>query len=215
MATLKLPLGKKEIRAIGFDVDGVLRDTGKMAYDNCCSAIKILGGKPPVFEDFVHEWGGLLATYYRSCGVKVSDAEIERVNAEHIVAHDFVHPYADVIQTLEHLRECRVSIFALSGHETKKLHAWFDEHNLQVRFDHVHGSGRDKKKQLANLCREMHISSSVAAYVGDWGQDMRAARDVGMVPIGITRGHDSRDVLVRNGAKLVIDHLADLCTLIE
>jgi len=215
MAILKLPAGKKEIRAIGFDVDGVLRDTGKMAYDNCCSAIKILGGKPPKFKNFLHEWGGELITYYRSCGVTASDEEIHRVNQGYIVTHDSVSPFDDVRQTVKHLDKSGVKVFALSGHMTHNLLAWFVEHNLQMRFAHIRGDGRDKKKELADLCKVMGTSPSITGYIGDWGQDMRAARDVGMVPIGITRGHDSRDVLVHNGAKLVIEHLADLCTLVE
>jgi phosphoglycolate phosphatase len=65
-------------------------------------------------------------------------------------------------------------------------------------------------EHLLSLCEKLGVSPARVAYIGDWAQDMRAARDAGLIPIGLTRGHKTSEVLHRNGASLVLEHLADL-----
>jgi phosphoglycolate phosphatase-like HAD superfamily hydrolase len=213
LATLILPTGKVSVDTVGFDVDGVLRDTGYLAFQHCRLAIAELGGIPPELDDFVHDWAGMLNTYFRACGVNASDDEIHRVNTKYISTHDIADPFHDVGDTLTYLESLGVRTFALSGHGHVELQAWFAKHGLHTRFDHVQGSGSDKVAHLVALRKQ--FSSTSACYLGDWGQDMRAARTAGMVPIGITRSLKTHDVLVRNGASVVIDHLYELAELIH
>jgi phosphoglycolate phosphatase-like HAD superfamily hydrolase len=215
MATINLLGRKVPITVFGFDVDGVLRDTGYQAFINCQLAVAELGGIPPEFDDFVHDWGGLLIEYYRKCGVTASDDEIRKVNLARIAEHDLVAPFEDVAETLEHLKLSGLRMFALSGHETDKLQAWFTMHELHPRFSHIRGDGREKINHLIDLCKQMDVDPSGVCYVGDWGQDMRAAKEVGLIPIGLMRSHSTKDTLLRNGASLVIDHLSELTMLVS
>lgn len=215
MAVLVLPDREVEIDTFGFDVDGVVRETGYLAFHHCRLAITELGGIPPELDDFVHDWGGLLNRYFRSCGVQASDEEIERVNAKYVATHDLADPYHDVGDALEHLEKLGVRTFALSGHRHSELQSWFEKHGLHDRFGHVEGSGGGKVEQLIILRQKFSTSPARACYVGDWGQDMRAARQADFVPIGITRNLNTRHVLERNGAAAVIDHLHELVELIH
>lgn len=215
MALLHLPKAELPIRAAGFDVDGVMRDTGILAFNNCRKAIAELGGMPPEFADFVHEWGGGLIDYYRRCGVRKSDEEIRAVNERYLASHDKVGPFEDVAETLEHLETRDIRMFALSGHSTEKLQGWFEQHGLHVRFARVQGDGKDKTAYLRIICEILGVDPSQAFYVGDWAQDMRAAKEAGMIPIGISREHRTHHVLERNGALHVIDHLHELVRMVN
>jgi phosphoglycolate phosphatase-like HAD superfamily hydrolase len=215
VATLTLPDRAHSISVVGFDVDGVLRETAMEAYEHCCKAISILGGRPPEFADFVHGWSGHLIEYYRSCGVTASNEEIKRVNGGLIGLHDRIAPYEDVVPTLEYLAARGVRMFALSGHQHDPLHKWFEQHGLHVHFDHVQGDGKDKVEHLRALCARMRADTADACYIGDWGQDMRAAVAAMLIPIGITRGHASGDVLRANGAVHLIDQLLELQVLVS
>lgn len=215
MAVLILPDRKIEIDTVGFDVDGVVRETGYLAFHHCRLAIAELGGIPPELDDFVHDWGGLLNTYFRKCGVTASDEEIERVNSKYVSTHDTADPYHDVEDALGHLERLGVRTFALSGHRQIELQTWFEKHGLHDRFGHVEGSGGGKVQQLITLRQKFSVLPARACYIGDWGQDMRAARQADFVPIGITRNLKTRHVLERNEAAIVIDHLHELATLIR
>lgn len=203
------------IVVVGLDVDGVARDTAWLAYQNCCLAIEQLGGTPPKFEDFVHGWCGSLGRYYRSCGVTAPIEEIHRVNHDYIQMSDNHGPFSDVDTTLEYLQSCSVRLFALSGHTDSNIQAWFAKHNLHTRFEHIQGDGSDKADHLRAICKKFGVDPTKACYLGDWGQDMRAAKEVGMIPIGVARSYKTHNVLRRNGAAHVIDHLHELCELIH
>lgn len=215
MATLRLPGRVVPLEAFGFDVDGVLRDTGYLAYQNCRKAIAELGGMPPEFDDFVHDWCGRLTDYYRRCGVARSDAEIEAVNAKYLGIHDTVSPFEDVAHTLERLEASGLTLFALSGHTTSKLEHWFTTHGLHARFARVQGDGKEKIGELVELSQSLGFAPGRACYAGDWAQDMRAAERAGLLPIGVARGRGTHDVLRRNGAIHVVDHLDELAALIR
>ncbi len=215
MVSLNLPSRSVEIRAVGFDVDGVLRDTGFEAFQNCQRAIRELGGTPPLFEDFVHDWGGLLIEYYRSCGVTASDEDIRRINSGYIAGHDEVAPFEDVLITLERLELLGIPTFALSSHADDKLQTWFRTHGLHTRFAHIRGDGREKINSLRDICTLLDVMPAQAVYIGDWAQDMRAAKEAGLLPVGIARFHKTSQVLTRNGAELVVDELGELVSRIE
>jgi phosphoglycolate phosphatase-like HAD superfamily hydrolase len=215
VAVLILPDREVEIDTVGLDVDGVVRETGYLAFHHCRLAITELGGIPPELDDFVHDWGGLLNTYFRSCGVTASDEEIRRVNGKYTSTHDIADPYHDVEDALTHLESLGVHTFALSGHGHPELKAWFEKHGLYDRFGHVQGNGGAKVEQLVTLRHTFSVLPARACYIGDWGQDMRAARAANFIPIGITRDLKTRHVLERNEAAIVIDHLHELATLIR
>jgi phosphoglycolate phosphatase len=214
MASLTLPTRTVKLHAFGFDVDGVLRDTGYQAFENCQRAIAQLGGIPPAFEDFVHDWSGLLIEYYRTCGVTASDEEIRRVNEIYVAGHDEVAPFHDVLEILAYFESLKLPTFALSSHAEDKLQKWFVKHELHTKFVHIQGDGRQKVDQLRALCNRLGVEPAHAGYIGDWAQDMRAAKEAGLIPIGITRFHASREVLLRNGAEAVVDELVEIKTLL-
>jgi len=205
---------KLKLTTAGFDVDGVLRDTGWLAYNNCCEAIRILGGKPPSFEAFLHDWGGTLVDYYRTCGVIKSDEEIRTVNRQFVLAHNAVPPFADVEPTLKFLQSLDIQLFALSSHGTGELEQWFKDHQLHVHFEHIRGDGKDKVAHLQHIAELMGAKPQETCYLGDWGQDMRAATAAHMIPIGVTRGHPTSKVLKHNGAQIIIRDLSELADLI-
>jgi phosphoglycolate phosphatase-like HAD superfamily hydrolase len=74
----------------------------------------------------------------------------------------------------------------------------------------VQGDGRDKAQYLSDICAQLGAEPSKSIYIGDWGQDMRAARDAGLMPIGIARSLQTHEALRKNGAIHVVDHLSNL-----
>ena len=63
----------------------------------------------------------------------------------------------------------------------------------------------------ANLCREtLGVAAEQILYIGDSGIDMQTAIAAGMFPVGVTWGFRSREELLENGAKAIIDQPMDL-----
>jgi len=214
VATLALPHRRMELRAIGVDVDGVLRNTGYLAYLAAAKTIAELGGSSPTFADYVHEYESDVLTYYSSRGVKEELEKIDTVFFRHANMHDDTPPFDDVRDFLAHAQSRDVTVFAVSGHPTEQLHEWFVTQGIDDHLFCIFGGSRDKRACITNACKKIGVDHAMTCYVGDWGVDMRAARGVGVVPIGITRGYETRTILESNDAAHVIDHLHELSPLI-
>ncbi len=215
MATLILP-PVREILAVGLDVDGVMRDTGYSAYEVMCKSIIDLGGTVPTFEMFVHGWTTDVVTFYGECDVHCGLEEIYRVYRKYLPDdYDACEPYHDVAVFLNHLGTLGLKVFAVSSHPHLAVVDWFATHNIETHFSHVAGGSKDKVICLTTACSKLEVSSRSVCYVGDWGSDMRAALVAGLIPIGITRGYDSRLALVKSGAEYVVEHLEDLIVAIR
>lgn len=214
MATLHLSHALVETRAIGLDVDGVLRDTAYVAYQALCKTVDELGGIAPAFDAFVQGYESDYRTYYRSCGVQ----DVERiypVYSRYVGAPDSVPPFPDVADFLSHLQDHDVKVFVVSSHPTEQLHSWFAAHGIDDHMLCVFGGSRDKRDCIRGALASVDIPSFAACYVGDWGLDMRAAKAVGLTPIGITRGYPSKTGLLASGAAHVVEHLHELVEMIR
>jgi phosphoglycolate phosphatase len=210
MATLTISPAR-EILAVGFDVDGVIRDTGYDAYVAVSKALDELGGSVPSFEEYVHEYTTDVVTFYNNRGVHCTVERFFEVYKKYSNGHnDAAGPYDDVMEMLGYLQNCGLKAFAVSGHPNEYLQEWFRRHNIAQYFAHISGSSWNKVTCLTDACNNLDVVPAAACYVGDWGSDIRAACEAGLIPIGITRGYESRVPLLNNGALLVVDHFEDL-----
>jgi HAD superfamily hydrolase (TIGR01549 family) len=211
-----IALGKEyfHLEAIGIDVDGVMRDTAREAYDAVHATLRELGGHPQEFSEFVHDFDTDYLAYYRSRGVKHSIETIHEVYDSHVRVHDESHPYADVKEFLDHAHYLDLKVFTVSSHPSEHLRAWFDTHGMLDHMMCIRGGSTDKRACLARACDAVGSYIQTTCYIGDWGLDMRAARAAGAVPIGITRSYDSRTGLIRSGAAHVVDDLRELKALL-
>lgn len=211
MRTLRLPAQELQIAAVGLDVDGVLRNTAIHAYLACCKVITESGGTAPALSAFVHDTSHDFLTYYRSCGANL--ATLEELLSKYwacVKVYDNEQPFPDVAEFLATLRHLDLKVFAVSSHPQEKLHGWFKASSLDDHFVHFSGGSQNKSACIASACNELHVDPSAVVYIGDWGLDMRGALGAGTVPIGITRGYDTREGLFRSGAAHVVDHLLEV-----
>ena len=216
MATLVLPERKIHIDAFGLDVDGVLRDTGYHIYEATLKALKELGAnRTPTFEHFVRGQGGDLVTFYKECGVELTKEEIYASYDKYVPSHDAEKPFEDVVGFLLALTTRNVKVFVVSGHPTEKLQRWFEEYNFHEHIHHLQGGSRDKAVHIRAACEHLEVSPRATCYVGDWGNDMKAAVLARTVPIGDTRTYATRKILIEADAQYAVDHLSELVGIIR
>ena len=60
------------------------------------------------------------------------------------------------------------------------------------------------------ISRQLNLKPDQFLYFGDTGVDMKTANAAGMFPVGVSWGFRSRDELIENGARLVIDKSQNL-----
>lgn len=87
-------------------------------------------------------------------------------------------------------------------------------------FDFIMGSKQDIPRKPdptgALICsNELGVLPEQVLYVGDSGVDMQTAIAAGMLPVGVTWGFRSREELLENGARFVIDQPEEMLRFIN
>ncbi len=129
-------------------------------------------------------------------------------------------PYGGVPEMLDQLRERDVPLAVLSNkpHDSTVacVEALFDPTLFAAVRGHVDGTAVKPDPQTAlAMVRDMRAGPRGVWYVGDSSIDMQLARNAGFVGVGVAWGFRGRDELAAHGATHIIDHPAELVTLIE
>lgn len=215
MALLRLPEKELDLDAVGLDVDGVARDSGVLAHEAARKTIEEYGGVPPTLEEYVRDFHYDFLAYYRACGATLTLEQLEGSYWKHCRAPEECPPFPDLGAFLEEIQSRGLKVFTVSAHAEDKVRQWFVDHKLDTHFLHLRGGSRDKVACIRGSCATLGVDLSRTCYVGDWGIDMRAAKEASVLPLGITRGYPTKQALLHNGAAHVIDHLSELADMIR
>ena len=214
------------VQGIIFDLDGTLLDTLEDIAFSMNAALDRFGAPPlPADEYRRHVGRGLDTLARRVLPEDRRDDETVRqcvAAMREVYAHRWAHatlPYPGIIDMLDGMqrRTMPMAVFSNKAHDfTVKIVARFFGSN---RFRSILGGGKFPFKPdpagALYIATKLECAPADVLYVGDSDIDMKTACNAGMFPVGVTWGFRSRDVLLENGAKVLIDKPEGLATLIE
>jgi phosphoglycolate phosphatase len=214
-------------RAVIFDLDGTLLNTLEDLADSVNASLEKLGfPRHPLgdFNKFVGDGRDVLAARALPAGnrdEKTINRMVELIDAEYTErwANKTV-PYKGVDLLLDGLTSKKIKIAILSnkGHifteliVAKMLSRW--------TFSRVLGISPEVKKKpdpeaALRIAREFGVKTTEVLYLGDSDVDMKTAIAANLFPVGAGWGFRSRQELMANGAKVVIDRPEELLDLLE
>jgi phosphoglycolate phosphatase len=126
--------------------------------------------------------------------------------------------YEGVAELLAELRAAGVRLAVLSNKVDELTQGIVDGLTEPGTFDVVMGAqaGVPLKPDPAAallVSARLGVAPEAIAYVGDSGVDMRTATAAGMLPVGVRWGFRTKDELVENGARVVLDQPLELLAL--
>ncbi|MBR5236304.1 MAG: HAD family hydrolase [Clostridia bacterium] len=217
------------IKGVIFDLDGTILNT----IDDLVAAMNrmlVSFGYPPREDmDFQKQAIGYGArNYVKKCmpaSEQENDAQIDKCLAayyEDYRANSSVKtkPYEDINAVLTFLKSHRIKIGVLSNKPdgaTKALvKKWFGAYD----FDCVYGERENvppkpHKGAPLSIAKEMGLTPSEIAFVGDSEVDMQTGVAAGMIPLGVLWGFRTKEQLLSGGAQFLAVTPKDLITIIE
>ncbi len=117
---------------------------------------------------------------------------------------DEVEPFPGIEKTIQDLKkDYRLAIF--TNNRKKTVNKFLKQNDLDF-FEFVKDNPllRSKDKKLSKM------SKNALAYVGDQAGDMKAAKETGVLAVGVDWGLDSKGRLERNGADFIAENPEDL-----
>ena len=191
-----------EYKAVLFDADGTLLDSWK----------RMSAGHNAVFEscqlplpdrvEIIKHFGPPYERYYHERGVNLSRCEIFDIYWE-ASKHVPVSAFDDVHWAMEKLHAMGLKLGIVSGQCPQIIR---DSLNGCVHYvGIIVGRVEHKVHELRLICKSEGWTPGEVLYVGDFADDMKAGRESGVVPVGITRGESLEDPEVHHTAQILMD----------
>lgn len=127
-------------------------------------------------------------------------------------------PYDGIVELLDELKSRNLKLAVLSN-KVDELTQKIISTLLPGYFDVVAGVTNEALRKphpsgALKISEQLNTKPESIAYLGDTGTDMQTANNAGMFPVGVLWGFRTRDELLTNGAKHVMEHPLDLLNII-
>ena len=214
------------LKAAIFDLDGTIADTLDDITESINLMLSELGFKPlsrvETLRNINH---GAFELVRRSLPSEYSDDTTYIKKALSIYERYYsncynskTYLYKDINSVIALLKEKRIKLAVLSNKQDIFVKNIIFKLFGENTFDIVLGQGRFPPKPSPEsgnfICEQLSLSPNQIAMVGDSHVDMLTAKAVGFVPIGVTWGYRSREVLTENGALYLADKPHELYDII-
>jgi len=178
----------KNIKLIGFDLDGTLVDSLSQSYSVDSALIKKYGGRVPSFEEYrqaltTWDWDD----FYGNFGVKGDIKMILREYHDTLGLFD-VKATENARNLLEGISNQNIPTFLVSISEKKErvikklknsgLDSFFDE-------DSIHATGNKKAGLISREYKKRGISPRETMFIGDSAIDINGANSAGVLSVGV------------------------------
>lgn len=206
--------------AVIFDLDGTLTDTLGDLRNSVNYALNQFGFPERSLDEVRSFVGnGVRRLIYLSVPGNTSEEVSEKcldVFKEYYKENSLVEtkPYDGIIEMIEKLRKDGVKTAVV----TNKMHEAAEDivriffgNLIDVTLGQVDGVAQKPQPDGINLVLEkLGVSKEKAVYVGDSEVDCITAKNAEIPCIGVTWGFRDRDVLIENGADIIVDSPEDI-----
>jgi phosphoglycolate phosphatase len=200
------------------DWSGTISDDRKAIYEMNMRMLDRYGKPRQTFEHWLSVSASSAVEFCRLNGIQGETAALLEECREMygVVRQDGVNPvhYPDAPAFLSWCTDKHIEIAIISTHPEVCVRAEAKEYDLDQYISCYFGSVENKAAVMLKMACTSGYESTPPVYLGDMAEDIRAARDAGIIPIGITTGYHTRQRLEAEKPLLVVDSLMELTALI-
>ena len=209
-------------KAILFDLDGTLTDSGEGIINCAIYALEHFGITPPSREELrVFVGPPLRDTFYRFGIPKDQLEEAIQVYRKRYIPIGLYenHPYKGISSLLQKLREQGNRLFVATSKPEWMAKAVLDKFDLSKHFEIIAGAtmdgSRDDKAAVIAYLLSLLNEKQDSIMIGDTSFDVIGASTHGIPTIGVSWGYGSRDDLLQAGAIAIANSPEELLTLLQ
>ncbi len=214
-------------RTVLFDLDGTLLYTLTDVADAMNKALVHFGYPPHPVDAYKYFIGESVETEARrALPESARDPEFVKkiaVYSEEIYDKcwgDNTYPYAGIPELLTELQRRGLTLVILSNKNDRFTKVMVEKILPQWRFKIVQGALPDvplkpDPTMAMQIVEKLAIPPEQFLYLGDTSTDMKTAVSAGMFPVGCIWGYRPADELLKYGAKVLINHPAEVLDILN
>ena len=203
------------IKTIIFDFDGVLGNS----LDAAVSVISSVGpkyGLPKVTKEEIRDNGisGLISKY------KISPIRLP------FLVNEFRKELNKIIETVKPIKDIEVvlkelskiyQLGILSSNSQLNLTSFIAKNNWNQYFSFIFSNSSlfGKHISLSKLFKERKIEKDEVIYVGDEERDVKAAKKIMILVVGVLWGYESKEILGRQHPDFIAKQPSDLIKIVQ
>ncbi len=210
------------IKAIVFDVDGVLLDSNKIIVDAYRKTAEKLGLRIPSPHEVLDLMGRPLSEIVRTLWPKSNVELYMKEYRSLFMDENLVIPAIDgAVDAVRKIRESGFKIGAISGKIMFFIRKHLREAGFNIKWIEVVVSFETTKKHkphpepLLYAVNQLHVKPEETVYVGDAISDFECARNAKVRYVAVLTGSLRREDLEKLGAKNIIDSVVKLPDLVR
>jgi len=205
------------IKAIVFDIDGVLIDSNKIIIDVYQKTPKKLGLRIPSDSEIIGVLGKpleeIIAIFWPNSN---KDLVIKEYRKLFLNENLFLPPIEGAVETVEKFKKLGFKLGLLSG----KIKFFVEKHLREAGFDlnlfdvtipyEATKNHKPHPEPLLFACKKLNVKPSQILYVGDSQNDYECAKNAKAHYVGVLTGSLSEEKLRKMGVENIIPSVSDL-----
>ncbi len=198
-----------------FDFSGTISDDRPQAHEAANMALHHFGKPYASFDGCLSANKASAPEFLRHCGVQGNDSELQGVYSRFysMVSGNGNKPsiYPGAKEVLEYISSKGKYIAVVSSHPIRHLVEESEMYRIKQYISDFVGDSIKKAKSIELVCKKFGVSPAHTAYVGDTVQDIKSAREAGVIPVGVTNGYQKKEFMkIGNDDILMVGSVAEL-----
>ena len=203
------------IKNILFDWSGTLMDDLTTTYKATVYIFEKLGGKPMSFKEYRKMFFLPYMNFWKQHFPDCTKEQIGQLFREGLDASDDTGLYPGVRDVLKRLCDKGIKLGIMSSGPQEKIIADAKRYGVFDYFQEINGTIADKAEVITDILQRNNFEPEETIYVGDMAHDIEAGKKGGVVSIGISWGHKSKEMLEAAKPDHLISDIAELEKLLD
>jgi len=185
---------KPSLKLVICDWNGTLLNDLADVYKYVLVVFKTYNVSPPTIETYRQEITAHFMTFYHAHGIPtwVGPEDLNAIRTRYFEQNpNGVHLHRHVDELLTLFGQLGLFTGIVSAEVDRVLQRRLMQFEIARHFDAVIGNAWDKERALREMLDRFHFDPDEAAYIDDTHDGLTAAKNVGVLPIGVTHGYHS------------------------
>ena len=203
------------IKNILFDWSGTLMDNLTTTYKATMYIFEKLGGKPISFEEYRERFFLPYMNFWKKHFPDCTEKQIAKLFREGLDASGDAGLYPGIKNVLKRLHDKGIKLAVISSGPQEKIIADAKRYGVFDYFQEINGNILDKAEVITEILKRNNFQPEETMYVGDMAHDIEAGKKGGVVSIGISWGHKSKETLEAANPDYLIFDIVELEKLLD
>ncbi len=203
------------IKNILFDWSGTLIDNLTITYQATMYVFEKLGAKSISLGEYRKRFFLPYINFWKKYFPDSTKEQIGKLFREGLNTSGDMGLYPEVKDVLKRLYDKGIKLVIMSSGSQEKIIADAKTYGVFDYFQEINGNIPDKSQVITDILQRNNFQPKESMYIGDMPHDIQAGKKGGVISVGISWGHKSKEMLEAANPDYLISNIIELEKLLD